>query len=663
MIPETGPFALLHRPGSGLDGDVEVLAGPVRRVDLLDGLGLDQAVAAGPDGHRSLVLMPYRQIVERGFDCPDDGEPLLVMDVLAQHRTPLADLVAELPTDVPEVEDLAFDVDDDAYGDAVDHVVRTEIEAGEGSNFVLARSLRGRFRDFDRSAALAVFRGLLTGESGAYWTFLVHTGDRYLVGSTPERHVRVHGDELGMNPISGTYRFPGHGSATRGLLRFLHDPKEVDELYMVVDEELKMMAALCDRDVLVSGPSLTWMSHVAHTGYHLSGRSDHPLAEVLRRTMFAPTVVGSPLENACRAVALHEPGGRGYYSGVLALVGRERGRRSLDSAILIRMADIGADGAVRVTTGSTIVRDSVPAAEAAETSAKAAGLLTAMTGGRTSTVDAPPQRAHEAVAEVLGARNDGVSGFWRSVAEQRVEDLRLRGVRVAVVDAEDDFASMLAYQLRSLGCAVRIVPWHRAATGIGDHDVLLLGPGPGAPDEHGNPKIAALRGIAEEALRSGRPLTAVCLGHQVVCDLLGMPIVRLPRPNQGRRIRVRLHDRERWAGFYNSFTALVGRGTPVLPGSGLPVRVDRDPDGAVLALRGPGLATAQFHAESFLTEDGPAVLRSVVLDALAPHPFDVRGEHVHEHAQSHRSPGGSPGPAPVPGELPHRRHRDHLQAR
>ncbi|MFJ6674695.1 anthranilate synthase family protein [Actinosynnema sp. NPDC091369] len=628
-LPESGPFALLHRPGDGADA-VEVLAGPVRRADRLDGLDLDGPATRGRDGHTALVVMPYRQIAERGFDCPDDGEPLLLMEVRDRHRVPVPDAVAALPDRMPPLEELGFDLDDETYGRLVDRVVRSEIAAGEGSNFVLARSLRGRFREFDRSAALALFRGLLTGESGSYWTFLVHTGDRYLVGSSPERHVRVRGDELAMNPISGTYRMPEGGADHDGLLRFLRDPKEVDELYMVVDEELKMMVSLCDRDVVVSGPSLTWMSCVAHTGYHLTGRSDRPLAEVLRRTMFAPTVTGSPLENACRAVARHEPAGRGYYSGVVALVGAEGGRRSLDSAILIRTADITPDGVVRLTTGATVVRDSVPAAEAAETAAKAAGLLRAMSGERPGRATAPPAGSFD---RVLAGRNDGVSAFWRSADAQRVADPLLVGVPVTVVDAEDDFSAMLAYQLRALGCAVRLVPWRRAAPGIGDDGVLLLGPGPGQPTDRRHPRIAALRELAADALERRRPLAAVCLGHQVVCDLVGLPLVRLPHANQGRRLRVRLHGRERWLGFYNSFAARADRGGPVLDRS---VRVERDPDGWVLALRGPGLATAQFHAESFLTEGSPEVLRALLLDALAgdpgTRPPHARGAHVHEHA-------------------------------
>ena len=64
------------------------------------------------------------------------------------------------------------------------------------------------------------------------------------------------------------------------------------------------------------------------------------MRDVLRETMFAPTVTGSPIENACRVIARHEGRGRRYYAGVLALLGADgAGRQTLDAPILIRTAE------------------------------------------------------------------------------------------------------------------------------------------------------------------------------------------------------------------------------------------------------------------------------------------------------------------------------------
>ena len=85
-----------------------------------------------------------------------------------------------------------------------------------------------------------------------------------------------------------------------------------------------------------------------------------------------------PVENACRLIHEYESEGRGYYAGALALIGRdEDGAPTADSPIVIRTADVSPEGAMKVTAGATLVRDSNPEYEVAETLAKAGGILSA----------------------------------------------------------------------------------------------------------------------------------------------------------------------------------------------------------------------------------------------------------------------------------------------
>lgn len=632
------PFALLYRPESG-GGRVELLSGAVIEADELDDLDLDTGSSASPgdDGHTRLVLLPYRQVNERGFQCPDDGERLLAMDVEEQSSAPLDETLAMLPDTVPSLDDSDFDLDDDAYAAAVSRILEEEIGAGEGANFVLARSLRGQFAEFDGRHALAVFGRLLRCETGVYWTFLVYTGDRYLVGSSPEQHVGVAEDTVTMNPISGTYRYgsiPEGEDQDAGLLSFLHDPKEIGELSMVVDEELKMMAAVCDSGIRVSGPRLRRMSRLAHTEYVIEGRSSRPLTDILHHTLHAPTVTGSPVENACRVIARHEPRGRGYYSGIVGLVGRDgSGARRLDSAILIRTADIGPDGSLRLAAGSTIVRDSVPTGEAAETASKVAGLMGSLTPppapdqpaadnpGTTPAAAGRPGRPDTAVEQALRSRNEGLSTFWLRRSVEGDATSGPTGPRIDVLEAEDTFTTMIAYQLRSLGALVRIVPWHRSGEVLDatpPADLVVLGPGPGAPDDPDSPKMRTLRACARALLDAGRAVAGVCLGHQVLCAVLGLSLVRLPRANQGRRRVVELHGLRWSVGFYNSYAAFTdptGDIAAAAAPDGRRVRMSRGDEGDVLALHGPGLSTMQFHPESFLTEHGPALLRAMIDEA------------------------------------------------
>ena len=241
LAPGCPPFALLHRAAPGRpEGVVEVLVGPVEHVDRLADIPLPPGATGAPVTD-ALALVPYRQIRERGFDVRDDGTPLAVLLPRESHELPLGAVLAALPRTEVRVEGGAFDVDDEAYAGIVERVIADEIGRGEGANFVIRRTFRGQVPGYGPAAALALFGRLLRGERGAYWTYVVHTGERTLVGASPEAHVRVSGGTVVMNPISGTYRYPEQGPSAQGLLDFLHDPKEVEELTMVVDEELKMM--------------------------------------------------------------------------------------------------------------------------------------------------------------------------------------------------------------------------------------------------------------------------------------------------------------------------------------------------------------------------------------------------------------------------------------
>ncbi len=75
---------------------------------------------------------------------------------------------------------------------------------------------------------------------------------------------------------------------------------------MVVDEELKMMSAVCSDGGRITGPHLKEMSRLTHTEYVLRGRSRLDPRDILRETMFAPTVTGSPMQNACTVITRHE---------------------------------------------------------------------------------------------------------------------------------------------------------------------------------------------------------------------------------------------------------------------------------------------------------------------------------------------------------------------
>lgn len=606
------PFALLRRRTPGRDHDtVEVLTGEVREVARL----ADLPVGELP----SLALVPYRQIAERGFDVTDDGTPLAVLVADESYELPLAEVLAALPPHEVRVTGGAFDVPDEEYAGIVRRVIEDEIGQGEGANFVIRRTFRGEIPGYGRADALALFRRLLEGERGAYWTFVVHTGGprgRTLVGASPEVHVRMSGGTVVMNPISGTYRYPEQGPTVESLLGFLADRKETEELSMVVDEELKMMCTVGDMGGVVVGPRLKEMAHLAHTEYELRGKSTLDVREVLRETMFAATVTGSPVQNACRVIRRYEPAGRGYYSGALALLRRDaNGAQTLDSPILIRTADIAADGGLAVAVGATLVRHSDPDGEVAETHAKAAGVLAALgvrPGRRPQERTGPQLATDPRVQSALDDRRGGLAPFWLRMQEPT----RAMSGHALVVDGEDTFTSMLAHLLRASGLDVSVLRFDAPElreTVRAHRGPVVLGPGPGNPGDPADAKMVLLRSVAAELVRDHRDgLLGVCLGHELIAAELGLEVVRKAVPHQGAQTRIELFGRPETVGFYNSFAARCDdAATAELGAHGIEVSRD-EATGELYALRGDGFASVQFHPESVLTLRGAAIVTELL---------------------------------------------------
>jgi phenazine biosynthesis protein phzE len=603
---------------------VTLVGGTRSQVERLSDVPLEDG--APPPGRRfdRLLAIPFRQVRERGFEAHDDGAPLTVVDIDSEVEVPLADLVGALPdVDVDFDDRGGFDTDDEAYGAVVDRIIRDEIGNGEGANLVVGRHYRARLKDWGAAKALTVFGRLLDRERSAYWTYVFFTGERYLIGASPERHVSVQGGDVRMNPISGTFRLPTRGTLTdsldlkQRLLEFLADEKEIYELFMVVDEELKMMCDICNEGGQVLGPFLKPMTHLVHTEYLLAGRTNRDVRDVLRDTMYAATVTGSPVENACRLIKKYEPEGRGYYGAALALLGRDRdGRPTADSPIVIRSADVSTDGALKVTAGATLVRDSQAWYEVAETHAKAAGILSAF--GLVPPAASPPEGVAELAKDedvliALASRNQRLSRFWLTDQGGSTPAPELKGKSAVILDGEDAFVNMLRHVLSVLGMTSSVVRHEDyRPEALDGFDLVIVGPGPGDPRDGDHPKIATFRAATDELLAAGRPFLSVCLGHQVLCGRLGLALGYKDIVFQGTQSRVSLEGREENVGFYNTFVGRVGDTT--LPDG---VRVAADPStGDVHMVVGPHYRGVQFHAESILTESGYDLIHDLILDLL-----------------------------------------------
>ena len=183
---------------------------------------------------------------------------------------------------------------------------------------------------------------------------------------------------------------------------------------------------------------------------------------------------------------------------------------------------------------------------------------------------------------------------------------------ILLIDNYDSFSYNLFQLVGSLDPDIRVV--RNDAVTVDDIRALhprrlILSPGPGRP---------AAAGVCETAVRelAGElPILGVCLGHQAICETFGGTITYARQLMHGKTSRAELDPdcvlfrnlpRTITVGRYHSLAA---------PEEGLPscLKVTaRTADGEVMAVSHTEypIYGLQFHPESILTPDGPAILKN-----------------------------------------------------
>ena len=304
--------------------------------------------------------------------------------------------------------------------------------------------------------------------------------------------------------------------------------------------------------------------------------------------MYAATVTGSPVENACRLIKEYEPRAAATTAPRWRSSAATRtASPTVDSPIVIRTADVDLDGRLRSPPGATLVRDSDPAYEVAETHAKAGGILSAFglvpaaAGARGRGRRADPRRGRAdraqlpqpAALDVLADRPGRRAARPARCGAGRVVDPRRRG---RLREHAAPRARRARHDLR------RGPPRGLPATGALDgFDLVIVGPGPGDPRDDDDPKMQRIRAAVDALLGAGQPFLAVCLGHQALCHRLGIPLAFKDIVFQGTQSPV-AHRRPHRAGRLLQHLRRPARATRRLPDG---VRVEADPETGDIHLR------------------------------------------------------------------------------
>ena len=196
---------------------------------------------------------------------------------------------------------------------------------------------------------------------------------------------------------------------------------------------------------------------------------------------------------------------------------------------------------------------------------------------------------------------------------------------VVVVDNYDSFTYNLVQALGVLGCEVRVFRNDRVTV----EEIrklhpgrIVISPGPCTPREAGI-SCEVIRAFAGEV-----PVLGVCLGHQCIAHAFGGKVVRAGRLMHGKTSRITHDGKGVLTGLPDPFVAARYHSL-IVPPDGVPEGFDVTARTAdrheIMGIRHSEMPIegTQFHPESFLTPEGPVVIRNFVeggamLDRAAP---------------------------------------------
>ena len=405
--------------------------------------------------------------------------------------------------------------------------------------------------------------------------FLIRLGEaEYLVGASPEMYVRVDGDRVETCPISGTI---ARGSDPIGdasqIVALLTSGKDESELTMCTDVDRNDKSRICvPGSIRVIGRrQIEMYARLIHTVDHVEGRlrPEFDALDAFLAHAWAVTVTGAPKAWAMQFIEDHERSPRAWYGGAVGVVGFDG---NLNTGLTLRTIRVR-QGVAEVRAGATLLHDSDPDAEEAETQLKASAFLDAIHRGR------------------VGERQPVTAAPPRPSP----------GRRVLLVDHQDSFVHTLANYLRQTGAEVVTLRSGFPADTFDDlkPHLAVLSPGPGAPSDFD------VAGTIDALVRRRIPVFGVCLGLQGMVEYFGGALGVLDPPVHGKASRIRVLGGRIFAGLPGEFIAgryhslhAIREKLPAV----LAVTAESE-DGVVMAIehRALPLAAVQFHPESIMT--------------------------------------------------------------
>lgn len=191
---------------------------------------------------------------------------------------------------------------------------------------------------------------------------------------------------------------------------------------------------------------------------------------------------------------------------------------------------------------------------------------------------------------------------------------------VLLIDNYDSFTYNLVQELEEMGATTAV--YRNDAIDVERIRLLaprsiVISPGPGRPESAGVSQAVV------GALGPNVPILGVCLGHQCIAQVYGARVVRAAELMHGKTSSIYHHGTGVFRGLPDPFTATRYHSLVVDPES-VPAELEvtaLTADGVVMGVRHRRLPVegVQFHPESILSPQGPALLANFLASAgIAP---------------------------------------------
>src|SRR5581483_43282 len=225
---------------------------------------------------------------------------------------------------------------------------------------------------------------------GRHAAFLRLSGECAVLSVSPELFLRVRGGLARSRPIKGTRpRGLTHAEDSRLALELLESEKDRAELAMIVDVVRNDLGRVCAPGSVsvVRHAQLMSLATVHHTFSEVSGRlrSDVGPADLLRACFPPASISGAPKIRAIEVAALEEARRRGPCMGSAGWISLDG---EMELSVAIRTA-VASCGRIWYLAGCGITAESDPEAELAESEAKAAAFIRALSAAPKLQSEAP----------------------------------------------------------------------------------------------------------------------------------------------------------------------------------------------------------------------------------------------------------------------------------